>query len=339
LLNPPLEVLAGDSLVLHTCRARVLRPSQSRPVLRYSLTYLDPRTRAVVGRVVIGKAYYRGDGAMTFRVMSRLWADGFDDDHLTIPTPVAYVPELNLLLQGRAPGKALYRSLEDPAGALPLVRLTARWLAKLHRARVAGAPLLCPEDEEEKVDGYRTALRQACPRFAPCLDRLAGRVIAAFRSLGPVPAVPTHGDFQPKNIFILRNRVTVIDFDRFALAPAGRDLGHFIGQCLTMSYVRTGSFRECEPWNAAFLDEYAGLAPPEALGTLPLYVARTFFEVLYYKLVVRPVKDPSFVPAWLDECARWLGKCPRPRGRGRRPGREAPAGRGRRPAAQERDMP
>ena len=40
----------------------------------------------------------------------------------------------------------------------------------------------------------------------------------------------THGDFQPKNIHLDRSRLVVIDFDRAAWAPAGRDLGHFIGQ-------------------------------------------------------------------------------------------------------------
>ena len=53
--------------------------------------------------------------------------------------------------------------------------------------------------------------------------------------------------------------MTVIDFDRFALAHPARDVGHFIGQSMTMSYTRTGSFEEIEPWNMAFLKEYAGL--------------------------------------------------------------------------------
>jgi Ser/Thr protein kinase RdoA (MazF antagonist) len=274
--------------------------------LWYAVTYFDQERQVSAHKVIIGKGYYRDDGAMTFHAMSQLWSDGFAAGHLTIPEPLAYVLELSLLLQGRAPGKSLYLSLDNPANALKLVRLTARWLAKLHQTRVAGVPVLQPEQEDEKISTYRNALLETCPRFAPRLKVLAGRILSSFKRLRASQSVPTHGDFQPKNIHILRNRVTVIDFDRFALAPPARDLGHFIGQCMTMSYVRTGSFQAIEPWNTAFLEEYVGLTSLEVLAALPVFVARTFLEVLYYKLVVRPVKDPYFLPAWLDECERWL---------------------------------
>ena len=38
----------------------------------------------------------------------------------------------------------------------------------------------------------------------------------------------------------------------------------------------------------------------------PGYVARTFAEVLFYRLVVRPVGTEAFVPAWLDAWERHL---------------------------------
>ncbi len=70
--------------------------------------------------------------------------------------------------------------------------------------------------------------------------------------------------------------------------------------------MRSGSFEAIAAWNAVFLDEYARHAGPWALAALPVFIARTFLEVFYYKLFVRPVKDLSFVPAWLDECERWV---------------------------------
>jgi hypothetical protein len=42
------------------------------------------------------------------------------------------------------------------------------------------------------------------------------------------------------------------------------------------------------------------------VAAAPAYVARTFAEVLYYRLVVRPVNDRSFVPAWLEAWGRLL---------------------------------
>jgi hypothetical protein len=49
--------------------------------------------------VIIGKEYFRHDGARTFEAMKLLWEEGFAEDHsLAIPEPIAYVPRLKLLL-------------------------------------------------------------------------------------------------------------------------------------------------------------------------------------------------------------------------------------------------
>ena len=51
----------------------------------------------------------------------------------------------------------------------------------------------------------------------------------------------------------------------------------------------------------SFLDGYSdGGGDAAAVRSAPAYVARTFAEVLFYRLVVRPVTNSSFVPDWLD---------------------------------------
>src|SRR5215204_2527453 len=285
LMDLPDTALSGAGLVVQSCKAQVLKTSKSRPILRYIVTCLDPEKAAPVRRLIIGKGCY-----------------------LTIPEPIAYLPELKLLLQGRAPGRALYEYIDHPAEALKPVSFTARWLAKLHKTRVTGVPVLPMEYEEMKLHNYRDVLMRICPQFAARVESFAERILSSLEALDPRQVVPTHGDFQPKNIYILRNRVTVIDFDRFALAHPARDVGHFIGQSMTMSYARTGSFEEIEPWNTAFLKVYAGFTSPEARSAVPIFVARTFMEVLKHKILLEPAKNAHLLPAWLDECERWLDK-------------------------------
>ena len=307
LIDLPVAALSRAGLVVRSYRTRVLKTSKSRPILRYDVACFDDRTGTVVRKVIVGKGCYRHDGARTFGFMRQLWSEGFSEDALlTIPEPIAFVPEPKLLLQGWAPGDALYAYIEDPAAALEPVTLAARWLAKLHRTTLTDVPVLPLEYEETKLRTYRNVLMRICPEFAGRIECCAGRILASLEALDSRRFVPTHGDFQPKNVCVLRDRLTVIDFDRFALAHPARDLGHFIGQSMTMSYVRTGSFREIEPWNAAFLDGYARLASPEALSALPIFVARTFMEVLKHKVSLDPAKNTHLVPAWLDECERWL---------------------------------
>jgi hypothetical protein len=305
-LHTVLKVLAARGLDVRSCRVRALRSYRARSILCFSLTCFDPDRGSLVRRNVIGKGYADVDGAATFEILRELWQAGFGADRRrTISEPMAYVPALGLLLQDRAPGKSLHRYLGHPARAIDEVRRTAEWLAKLHSMRVARAAALPLSYEEERVRRYGQVLGRLFPGFARRIERIAGRVTASLKALGAALCVPTHGDFQPKNIHACADRITVFDFDRFALAHPARDLGHFIGQSMTMSYERTGTFREIEPWNAAFLEEYARRARRDAASALPIFVSRTFLEVLHHKLFVYPVRDPSFLPTWLDECERW----------------------------------
>jgi hypothetical protein len=99
----------------------------------------------------------------------------------------------------------------------------------------------------------------------------------------------------------------VIDLDRAAFAPAARDIGHFIGQTLTMGASRHGHLGAATSWVDAFLHGYtAAGGDGAAVAGAPAYVARTFAEVLFYRLVVRPMPDRTFVPAWLDAWERSL---------------------------------
>lgn len=309
LMSPPVSALSRDGKTVRSYRVGVIKTSKSRPVLRYAVTGFDRERGAPFRAVIIGKGYYRYDGAKTFGLMNQLWSKGFaEPSRLTIPEPIAYLPEMKLLLQGEAEGEALHEYMDNPGEALEAVRLTARWLAKLHATGITDAPVLPPDFEESRLRAYKEILKRICPSHARWVENFAENIISSLKDLDPRRVVPTHGDFQPKNVYVLGDRVTVIDFDRFALAHPARDLGHFIGQSMTMSCARTGSFEAIRPWNAAFIEEYARLAPPEALAAMPIFVARTFMEVLKHKIFLDPAKNSHLLPAWLDECERWLSK-------------------------------
>lgn len=305
-LQAVIGVLAARGFDVRSCRVRALRSYRTRSILCCSLTCFDPERRRLVRRVLIGKGYAGRDGAATYEILRELWHKGFGADRrLTIAEPIAYVPSPGILLQERAPGRGLHHDLADPTRALDRVRRTAEWLAKLHSMHVSLAAPLPLADEGDKVRRCGRALAGRFPGLAGRIERIAGRVASSLEALGARSRVPTHGDFQPKNIHVCGDRITVFDFDRFALAHPARDLGQFVGQCLTMSHQRTGSFREVAPWNAAFLDEYARRVRGDGVRALSTFVPRTFLEILHFKLCVYPSPDPTFLPVWLEECERW----------------------------------
>jgi aminoglycoside phosphotransferase len=326
-LSRALASAAGNGWEVTDCHGRVLQASRHRPVVSYRVNYEHAESTESVLKIVIGKAYYRGDGAGTFELMRRLWANGFSSENrLCIPEPIAWIPAKQLLLQGKASGRPLYDHLPTPEDGITRARNAGRWLAKLHSTDVGPASVPLPRSfEADKLTVYADALAERHPDLGGRVQAVAATAAAVLADAGSGPVVPTHGDYQPKNIYVSRRQTTVIDFDRHAVAPAARDLAHFIGQCMTMSWVRTGSFERIAPWNEAFLAAYTTGAPrtpgttgaPRTPGTtgrragletLPAYLARTFLEILYYKLVVKPVADPGFAPAWLDQCEQWAAE-------------------------------
>lgn len=294
--------LGGDAVA--RVRRSVLKQSTGRPVVQYRYTIGEGATARRA--TVVAKGYYRGDGAATFAAMEQLWAAGFADDRrLGIAQPLAYLSGPRLLLQTLAAGPSLYRYIDDPATGTAAVRLAGQWLAKLHTTGNGAAPHLDLRREGDRLATFEAALSLACPSAGGRIRRLTERV-ALDPAATDAPLVPTHGDFQPKNVHVTARRISVIDFDRFAIASPARDLGHFLAQSMTMSYVRTGSFDAIAEWNQGFLEAYTPLAPPGARFGLAASTVRSMLEILYYKLVVRPVRDASFLGAWLDECERCL---------------------------------
>ena len=295
---PPVDDLRGT--VLSTLDGEVVHASRSRPVVQWRLSVNgDGPARTVV---VIGKGFRKGGGEQAWQLLRRLRVAGFDDPAFSVPQPYGFDPARQLLAQEAAPPRTLHDGLiGDPATAVADVRRVAQWLARLHDIGEIGLPPLPTNFEQEKLLSYAEGLAGAVPSHEARVRALVTRTTDALAHVAG-PCVTTHGDFQPKNIHLDDQRVVVIDFDRAAQAPAARDVGHFIGQSLTMAASRHGAIDAAASWVDAFMSAYreaGGGASVEA--DVPAYVARTFSEVLFYRLVVRPVADFSFVPAWLEE--------------------------------------
>jgi len=299
LLNepPPVDDLRGR--VLSTLDGKVLHASRSRPVVQWTLSVNGDGPARTVS--VVGKGFRKGGGEDAWHLMRRLRAAGLDGPVFQVPEPYGFDPVRQLLAQELAPPRTLHDGLKgDPAAAVPDVQRVAQWLARLHDVGEVGLPPLPKEFEQDKLLSYAEGLADAVPEYHARVESLIGLTTDALAHVS-TQCVTTHGDFQPKNIHLDDQRVVVIDFDRAAWAPAARDIGHFVGQSLTMGASRHGTIDAAASWCDAFMPAYleaGGAAGVEA--DVPAYVARTFSEVLFYRLVVRPVADFSFVPAWLD---------------------------------------
>lgn len=281
----------------------ILHASRSRPVVRWDL--VDHGAAGTVKTSVVGKVYNKGDGAAAHALLTHLQAHGFSGA-FDVPRSLGYLAERRLLLQSEAPKQTLHDRVALPTATNDVYR-TGIWLARLHAVTGTDLAPLAADFETIKAEKYVAGMVETKPALAWELRRIQRELAPLLAVAGNGPLVPTHGDFQQKNVHVDDERIVVIDFDRAALAPAARDLGHFVGQNLTMAAAAGADFDSARFLTTSLVEGYlAGGGSPDAVAAMPAYVARTFLEVLFYRLVVRPMRDDGFTAAWVAECVRWL---------------------------------
>jgi aminoglycoside phosphotransferase len=281
-----------------------LRPWRRRPGSRHvfscELIVIDRRSGEQRSIELIGKrdtTRAAGKAAREFDAMQLLWDAGFGvDDHFRIPRPVQHFPNLGLILQGKAAGSKLRSHVGKGTDvSLSYVRMTGQWLAKLHNLKVPSPHMCTYVNELAALRMFVAALTADQPHLAAKLQQQAAIVEDAFAGFQNVPATIVHGDFHPDHIFVGRDFVTVIDFERFCVTDPARDLGSLIAHMRTMACLSGRSSHATNREADAFLESYFSAAPliqrTDITRRIASYVALAAFEALYYVASVLKVSD------------------------------------------------
>jgi aminoglycoside phosphotransferase (APT) family kinase protein len=155
-----------------------------------------------------------------------------------VARPVAYFPEWKAVVTERAEGENLYELLNRPLRTLlgPVRRQAAGWCERAG-AWLRGFQTVTARGETRPfdADAFRAESETLLARcralglapmadhvaawMAPRLDRLAGTELAV---------VGQHPDFQPQNVLIAPDCVTVIDFTSFKYGDRYHDVACFL---------------------------------------------------------------------------------------------------------------
>ncbi len=305
-----LSRLFPEDRVLTKCVPEVLRKRVStRQIVSYRLVFSGARKPLTL---VLKRYADKTEAGRVYSVMKMLWNNEFNRrSKLKIPEPFSVLEDLGLLVFEKAPGRQLceYLSQSGPA-AMARMKAVARWLAKLHYLNI-DLERISPHPDEQ--DGLRAFARHAGskePRLLARLEELTYLILMKLSPFTKVPMVPVHGDFQCGNIFVAKDKVTVIDFDKFCRSDPARDLGYMIAQ------ARTAAFRDRLPYEGvyaglrAFWHEYLNAAPEVQKETLStranLFAARKCLQNIDYILSYAPREDTvEIVDILLGEARRF----------------------------------
>jgi len=248
-------------------------------------------------RHVIGKVFRDERGLGLHHLQQHLWQNGFGPDaadNIHVPRPLAYVPEMRMQLQERSPGKTLNELIVE-TNVKPLVQMAARGIAKLHRT--SAPPEMRPyllDDELQSLARFAKTLTQVRPQSASEVARLHDALRTWAAQLPPLPApVPVHRDFYYSQLLFDGSRLTLIDFDLFALGDPAIDVANFTAHLYFLGLESVGNWDALAHEANRFMVTYTRFYPVDSAfwQRCAFYQAATFFRLI--KVVAR---RPGWVP-------------------------------------------
>jgi aminoglycoside phosphotransferase (APT) family kinase protein len=280
-----------------------------------------------VRRSVIGKVY-EADRADVYRTMEAIRRAGFGpDDTFSIPEPLAYVPELRLLVLEKVSGPRVKEILLTgaDADAVDASERCANWLARFH----AVAPRL---GESYLVDDALSALEPWTLSFGAAGDvlvdkakRLREQLEAAAGRLEPAEPCASHGHYSCGQIVVderhtvavdapmalgltgfevlARDRTVAFDWDGYNVADPCRDVARFVVDLKRLAWKTPASGRALDRAAAVFLKNYLSRSRGTTGSNLPFYAATLCFRLASKDI---DLDSPEKAEAMLDEGLRVL---------------------------------
>ena len=201
-----------------------------------------------------------------FQVMKFLEKD-FSGPKFFIPKVFFYDKDYNLICYENIDGQLLINQLNDLH--LPQkISLAGQWLKVLHS--LAAPNFVLPK--HEIFFNF-----EALGKFYPELAQEGPTIVQSLKAkLSSIPSKLIHGDYQPNNMIIGEEKITVFDLNDRQNADSALDLGKFLTQLKTMLF-RFADLKNFEDLTSIFLSAY-GLNYHQ--GNFKIYQKLYFLQIL-----------------------------------------------------------
>jgi aminoglycoside phosphotransferase (APT) family kinase protein len=156
---------------------------------------------------------------------------------VTIAEPLAYIPELQVMVQGPVPEEHSLEDLlhsamksgdqTDLAELHRFTRMAARGIAAVHGSAVQYGETATWEAAAEDVRELLERIALPLPGIAEAAAPILGPLESLAGQSAPGAPVPTHGTFAPEQVPIAADKVGLIDFDDFCMSEPAMDVGLF----------------------------------------------------------------------------------------------------------------
>ena len=274
-------------------------------VFRYELTTASGR------QVFYGKLFSEDGDWLTetleeaYRASQRLF------DMPSIPRPLAYWPDVRLMIQPAVAGGVEFRNFSFDS--FQEIDLREAWMrqagastAALHAAQIPGGKLRTFQDELKGLEEYTSMMKRVHPRLELRFRQLIDELAEIASNLVESPPVTSHGALRTDQFIIQGDRLVMIDMDSFCRSNPARDLGNFLAYMCWKAIRQPEHSEFVERAGQAFLDGYLnreGIVDNLWLG---LYQAASLLKIAGRRFRSLTFREWPLVPHLLDAAAATL---------------------------------
>jgi len=222
---------------------------------------------------IFGKVQPGHRGLRTFNVVQGLWrAAARYPGLLTLPRPLAYVEDMNLLLEEGVRGRPVVGD-RDSAEFEAASNAAAEALAVIHESDVGSDERIRIEDELGRLDRVTEQFAYVLPAGHFLLKDLVTHMRERVRKTEEEDWLPTHGDMKYDQFMLHNDHFTLLDFDYFALAETSYDLGKFCAYAVPSMPLDWRQSVGAEEARLVFMRRYRELRPYATLDRFSVYEA------------------------------------------------------------------
>ena len=319
--DPEIPTLSSvlDQATMRQCLRQVIcRRCDATEEIRFQILKHHPGSRCTLDIAfltargwdsLIGKVYAI-DRPDVYHAMVAINQAGFQPEHLfSIPKPLAYIPDLRLLLQEKCQGrraKEVFLTGNDGERTGAAERC-AEWLAEFHAMGPRSGGVLEATNHLQSVARWSQRIANLGEPFPFMVGRLARLLEDGAVTLKAARVCASHGSYNCNQIILAERRTIVFDWDSYAIADPCRDVARFLVALQRLGLKYRGSIRALDRAAEIFIETYEALNPCRIGENLLWYKALTCLILAKYE-AHRPVCTfRDGIEALISEGLRALG--------------------------------
>jgi len=230
-------------------------------------------------RRLFAKTYRNDRGAGIYEKLTRFSLPGAGANGVLVPKPVAYLPEIHMLVTEFVDGRPLSDPLYDGTSDAPARRI-ATTIAALHGCGVRCERKWNPREELKSTERWVADVPGATVRAARLLDRCRSE----FEGLPHHLEFPVHRDFYPEQLMDSDGATVLLDLDDACSGDPAVDLGNFVAHLKLRHLQFPDRTPGCERARRVFLEEYgrrnpAGIEPKSLPQRIRFYEAASLLRL------------------------------------------------------------